>query len=190
MIHKPKHSSKTRVYASIIGLVLVANILLSALVVFANYPTEAHRATARKLDVFSASMFNGGDFATIMDSEEYKKAAESPEASYTNTATIYTLIFNMIASVGLIGMVYYYLRKHRITPKPVGMTVLLVSIGGLLPLILTQFGSALYLGTHMPGIGSVAFMLFIGMVVAPLVTLLITRIIDWYYTSKYSFVID
>ena len=75
MIHKPKHSSKTRVYASIIGLVLVANILLSALVVFANYPTEAHRATARKLDVFSASMFNGGDFATIMDSEEYKKAA-------------------------------------------------------------------------------------------------------------------
>ena len=190
MIHKTERGRKGRVYASIIGLVLAANILLSAATVFINYPTEAHRATARQLDVFSVNMMNGGDFTQIMDSDEYKKAAESPEANYMNTATGYILAFNAVANIALIGAVYYYLRKHRLSSKVVGATVLLISIGQLLPLVFTQFGSALYIGTVMPGIGSIAFMLFIGLVIAPLVVLLITRIFDWYYNRKHSFVID
>lgn len=190
MIHKTEHGRKGRVYASIIGLVLAANILLSAVTVFINYPTEAHRATARQLDVLSVNMFTGADITKIMDSDEYKKAAESPEANYTNTATGYTLLINAVINVTLIGAVYYYLRKQRLSNKVVGATVLLVSIGQLLPLVFTQFGSALYIGTLMPGIGSIAFMLFIGIVIAPLVILLFTRIFDWHYNRKHSFVID
>jgi hypothetical protein len=190
MTHKKEQGRKGRIYAAIIGLVLAANILLSALIIFINYPTEAHRATARQLDVFSTNMLNGGDFTKIMNSDEYKKAAESPEATYTNTATWCTLLFNAVASIALIGAVYYYLRKHRLSNKAVGATVLLVSVGQLLPLVFTQFGAAYYVGTRMPGVGSIAFMLFIGIVVAPLVVLLFTRIFDWYYSRKHSFVID
>lgn len=190
MIHKTERGRKARVYASIIGLVLAANILLSAVTVFINYPTEAHRATARQLDVLSVNMFTGGDFSQIMNSDEYKKAAESPEANYTNMATAYTLLFNVVANIVLIGMVYYYLRKHRMSSKVVGATVLLVSIGQLLPLVFTQFGSAFYIGTLMPGIGSIAFMFFIGIIIAPLVIAIIARIFDWHYNRKHSFVIE
>ncbi|MET0979763.1 MAG: hypothetical protein ABWX90_00725 [Candidatus Saccharimonadales bacterium] len=190
MNHKEKPSRKGKVYASIIGLVLAANILLSAVTVLINYPTEAHRATARQLDVLSVNMLNGEDFAKIMNSNEYKKAAESPEANYTNMATAYTLLFNVAASIALIGVVYYYLRNHRLSNKVVGATVLLVSIGQLLPLVFTQFGSAFYIGTQMPGIGSIAFMLFIGIIIAPLIIAIITRIFDWHYNRKHSFVID
>lgn len=190
MNRKAEHSRKGLVYASIIGLVLMANIVLSAAIVGINYPTEAHRATARQLDTLTANMFNGDDFAKIMDSDEYKNAAESPEAKYTNMVTIFTLLVNTIGSIAIIGAVYFYLRKHRLSAKPVGITVLLVCVGQLLPLVFTQFGSAFYIGTQMPGVGSVAFMLFIGIVIAPLVVLIITRIFDWYYNRKHSFVIN
>lgn len=190
MISKTERGHKGRAYATIIGLVLAVNILMSAIIVFVNYPTEAHRAVARQLDVLSVNMLNGDDFTKIMDSKEYKSAAESPEANYSNMATAYTLLFNAVASIALIGAVYHYLRKRRFNTKFVGATVLLVSIGQLVPLVFTQFGSALYLGTRMPGIGSVAFMLFTGIVIAPLVILLVTRIFDWQYNRKHSFVID
>jgi len=193
MIHKKEHSRKGLVYASIIGLVLAANILLSATMVFINYPTEAHRANARQLDVVSVNMLDttdGADITKIMNSDSYKKAAASPEAHYTNTATIYTLLVDMVVSIALIGAVYYYLRKHRLTNKVVGVTVLLVCVGQLLPLVFTQFATAYYLGTLMPGIGSIAFMLFIGIVISPLVVAIIARIFDWYYNRKHSFVIN
>jgi hypothetical protein len=181
---------KGRIYATIVGLVFVANLLLNALVVFINYPTEAHRSVARHIDAASLQMFNGGDFAKIMESEEYKKVVESSEAQYTNLATFYTLVFSFLVSVAILGAVYYYLRKHRITNKPVWVTVLLVSLGGLLPLIITAFGTAMYLGTQMPGIGHIIFMLFIGLVMAPLVNAVITKIFDWHYNRKNSLVIE
>lgn len=190
MIHKSELGRKRRTYASIIGFVLAANILISALIVVINYPTEAHRTTARQLNELSMTMLNGSDFTQVMETEEYKKLTASPENSYSNTSAGYLLVFNAIASVAIIGGVYYYLRKRRITTKIIGATVLLVSLGQLLPLVLTQYGTAWYLGTQMPGIGPIVFMLFIGLVMAPLVIALITRIFDWYYNRKHSFVID
>lgn len=190
MIHKQEKGRKGRIYASIIGLVLAANILLGALIVAINYPTEAHRTTARQLSELSMTMINGTDFTKVMETEEYKKLTTSPETEYTNTASGYTLVFNAIASVAIIGSVYYYLRKRRITTKVVGVTVLLVSVGQLLPLVLTQYGTVWFLGMQMPGIGPMAFMLFIGIVIAPLVIAVITRIFDWHYNRKHSFVID
>lgn len=190
MIHKTERGRKGRVYASIAGLVLAANIVLIAVTLFVNYPTEAHRAVARQLDTFSVNMLNGGDFTEIMDSDQYKKAAESPEAHYTNTATGYTLLLNTVFDVTLIGAVYYYLRKQRLSNNVVGVTALLVSVGQLLPFVFAPMISALYLGSSMPGIGPFAFMLFIGIVIAPLVILLFARLFDWHYNRKHSFVIE
>ena len=192
MTKKTESGRKGRVYAGIIGLVLAANILLSAMIVFINYPTEAHRATARQLDVVSMSVFseNGSDFSQIMESEEYKKLTSSSEANYTNIATIYTLVFNLLASIAIIGAVYYYLRKHRIANKVVGATVLLVSLGQLLTIVFTPFATAWYLGSQMPGIGSFAFMLFIGIFVAPLIVAVIAKIFDWQYGRMHSFAIN
>lgn len=190
MTHKTNGGHKWRVYAAIIGLVMVTTILLDAVSVLTSYPTEAHRANARQLDVVNFDTIGNGDFAKIMESDEYKKVAESPESQYTNTATGSMLAVTAVASIALIGAVYYYLRKRRLTNKAVGMTVLLVSIGQLIPLVLAHFGTAAYLGTRMPGIESVLFALFIGIIFAPLIVLLFARIFEWQYNRKHSFVID
>ena len=190
MNHKTVSGHKRNVYAAIIGLVLVVNILLNAASIFISYPTEAHRATARQLDVISVNMLGGDDIGKIMDSESYKKAAESHEANYSNAANAYTLIVSWIAGIALIGAVYRYVRTRRLSKKVVRDTVLLVSIGQFLPLLFTHIGMALYLGTQLPGLGTILFMAFIGIVIAPLVVLLFARIFDWYYNRKHSFVID
>lgn len=190
MSNKGNIKHKGRIYAAIIGLVFAASMLLNALVIFINYPTQAHRSVARQIDAMSLQMFNGSDFTAVMDSDEYKKAVESPEAHYTNLATFYTLALSVVVSVGILGAIYYYLRKHRISGNPVWTTVLLVSAGGLLPLIIAAFGTSMYLGTQMPGIGHVIFMLFIGLVMAPLVNAVIVKIFDWHYNRKNSLVIE
>ena len=189
MIHKKETKRTGVVFASIIGLVFALNVVLSAAIIFVNYPTEAHRAVYRQLDTLNSSMWNGSDFTVVMESDEYKRLNGSPEANYTNVATTVTLVINALVSVAIIGGVYYYLRKHRITKRPVGSTVLIVTLGGLVPLILAAFAAAAYIGTPMPGAGHVVFMLFIGLVVAPLVILLISRIFEWHYDRKHSFVI-
>lgn len=190
MTHKAASGRKGKIYATIIGLVLAANIALTAAIVFINYPTESHRSVARQLDVLNTSMWTGSDWTTVMETDEYKELMASPESKYSDAAAIYTLIFNALASVAIIGGVYYYLRKHRVTNKPVGATVLLVTFGQLVSLVFAQFATAAYLGTQMPGVGSIAFMLFVGLVIAPLVIMLIVRIIDWHYNRKHSFVIE
>jgi hypothetical protein len=190
MIKKEEPASKWRIYAAIIAAVFAVNMLLNVVTIALNYPTESHRSVARQLDVFSVNMMSGQDFTTIMDSDEYKKVAQSSEAKYMDAATMYLLALSLIVTVTIIGTVYYYLRKHRTTAKPVGATVLLVTIGGLLPLILSAYMATMYIGLQMPGIGHVVFMLFIGLVIAPLVNAVITRIFDWHYNRKHSFVIE
>lgn len=190
MINKKETKRTGLIFASIIGLVFALNVVLSAATVFVNYPTEAHRSVYRQLDMLNSSMWNGSDFTVVMDSDEYKRLSSSPEANYTNVATTVTLLVSSAASIAIIGGVYHYLRKHRVTKRPIGATVLLVTLGGLAPLILTAFGAAAYIGTPTPGIGHVVFMLFIGLVIAPLVIALIARIFQWYYNRKHSFVIE
>jgi hypothetical protein len=190
MIHKKETKQIGLVFASIIGLVFALNVVLSAAVVLINYPTEAHRSVYRQLDALNSSMWSGSDFTVVMDSDEYKRLSGSPEANYTNIATTVTLLVNSVVSIAIIGGVYHYLRKHRITKRPVGATVLLVTLGGLVPLVLTAFAAAAYIGTPTPGVGHVVFMLFIGLVIAPLVIALIARIFQWYYNRKHSFVIE
>ena len=190
MSDKAKGIHKGRTHAKIIGLVFIANILLSAIMILLNYPTEAHRSVARQMEAFTNRMMSGEDFSKIMDSQEYMSLASSAEANYMNIASFALLGLNIIVSVAIVGAIYYYLRRNRTTTKPVLATTLLASAGGLLPLILAAYATTWFVGVQQPGISHVIFMLFIGVVIGPLVNALIARIFEWYYNRKHSFVID
>ena len=190
MNHKPERIHKGRLYASIIGLVFVANMLLNAVMIFLNYPTESHRTVARHMEAFTTQMMKGEDYSEIMNSQEYIYVSSSPEANYLDIASFALLGLSVLVTTVILGTIYYYLRRHRTTSRPVLATALLASAGGLIPLILAAYGTAWFVGMQLPGIGHIVFMLFIGLVMGPLVNALITRIFEWHYNRKNSFVIE
>ena len=187
MTQQNERSNKGAVYASIIGLVLLANVALSTVGIFANHPTEAHKVVARQLDIFSLDNINGTDFSVAMNTPEYIAAEKSPEAQYTNTVSIVTFIINILGGTAIIGAVYYYLRRHHLTNKAVGVTVLLVSVGQLIPSIAAPYAATKYLGTEMPGIGTFVFMSAVGVIIMPFIVLVVAKLFEWQYNRKHSF---
>lgn len=190
MTHKKEGKHKGLVYAGIIGLVLVAHILISSAALFISYPTEAHRSTARELDTLNWTMLDGETFMMVMESDEYKTVSERKEARYSAVAATYMIVFEVVASIAIVGSVYHYLRWRRITAHAVRDTTVLVSAGQFLPLVLASFGSALYLGTTMPDFDSIYFMVPTGIIIAPVAVMFVVYLFDKRYNRKHSFVIE
>lgn len=183
-------SNKWQSLAIITAVISLLLIALSIFSIAAAYPTESHKSVTRELQRLDEKAFGQQDFTTIINSEKYKTLAASPEQQYITKASFAMLIVNVIVNVAIIGIVYRYIRKHRLTAHPVGATVITVTIGTFMSLIFTTYFNAFYLGVALPQIALILFGIFICLVITPLIVAVIARIFQWSYNRKHSFVVE
>lgn len=191
MTRSTKTTSDTwRSFVNITVAITLMLLTLNIVTLIGSYPTQSHRNVAHSLQTLDEQAFAQQDFTTVTHSKEYTTLTATPEQHYSSIASAIFLVVTIVVNIAIVGGVYRYVRKHRVTTKPVQTTVILVTIGGLLPLIMTAYIGSMYLNMPLPQLGHVIFMLFIGLVMTPLVVAVMTRIFQWFYDRKHSFIVE
>lgn len=188
MSNKEDIKRKGCIYAAAIGLVFAASLLVNALTVFINYPTEAHRSAARQIEEMSVETLMQGNSTSNL--EKYKKLSESAEIEYITAASIGVLFLSLAATVVMIGVVYNYLRKRHVTEKPVFVTAVVVTLGTLISTAIFAYLSAMYVGVELPRIGFLFGSVVMSAVLSLLINAVIARFFELRYNRKYSLLID
>ena len=183
-----KVSNKHKIFAAIVGFALLTSLAVSVIGTVATYPTATHKAVARELSAYNDKVFSGEINTGAFETDEYKRINNTPENKYTSNVVIATAILSFIVEVVTIGLVYYYLRRHRVTKRPIAATTLLYSAGLLVSMVAMIFISNAYLGLAAPAGTSVLLSVLFLATFGTLVNYVIVRIIHWHYNRKYSFV--
>lgn len=197
MKKKSIEQSKRKVYTTLIVILSVLTLFLSAATVWIAHPTSQHRQTAQSITNLSEKAFASPDATAseqILNSKEYKDLIASPENTYTTNASIATTVALFIASAIATVFVYRYLRKIRITRDAVGVTVWLTVIVGLV-----TYYPGLYISGLVAGPSSISngAMFLISLAVLPfalvfsaLLTYVVARITDNFYNRTHGFIED
>jgi phage-related minor tail protein len=179
-----------KIYAAIVALTLAATIAVSSIGMFVTYPTDAHRTNAAQLSKLQNSAFSNGSSANVFETSEYKDLAENDLADYSNMATLYSAVGELIASIVIIGLTYTYLRSRRVTKHAVGMTVLLLSISSLISSIILTAMQTFVIGIEPLSVLVLGLTSIAGILFGALVVYVIARIFDWRYNRKHSFIVE
>lgn len=179
------------IWLKITGLLLVVNILVIIVGSYIVYPTQAHRDVSRQLTEMSQK-FVTADGTPVYETTAYKNLESTAEAQYSLVANIVVGVADFVLTVVLVGLVYNYLRKNRISKnhKEVGMTVTtntvaaVLSWGVTLPLILNVFG------TNMLSTGMIIFQLVALTIISLVIFFIVARIFEWQYNRKHSLIVE
>ena len=183
-----KEINKRKIFAGIAGFAFAVSLLVALVGTIATYPTDAHKAVAREITAYNDKVFSGEIGTGAFETDEYKQISGTSENKYTSIATIVVAIVSFIVEVITVGLVYFYLRRHRITKRPIAATTLLYTAGLLVSMVVMMFVNNLYLGIALPaGISILLSVLFLA-TFGTLVNYVIVRIVHWAYNRKYSFV--
>lgn len=190
MTKQPKKMAGWKLYTLLILAISVGWIGFTAATMFAAYPTENHRETSRKLTAMTQkAAADEKAFTRLQNSEEYKALESSTENVYSTRMSIGAGVLNMVLSIAVIVGVYRYLRRNRVTAKPVKATVWV----NVAVMILTTVPT-LYISQLLTGIGIDSLTMILLLAATPfaiafeaLLTLLVAKIAEWHYSRAHGF---
>ncbi len=178
-------------WAKITAMLLMANVLVALIGSCIVYPTQAHREISRQLTEMN-QQFVTDSGKPIYETAAYKQLNATPEAKYMATANIAVGVVDFIISIVLVGAVYNYLRKNRLSKnrKEVGITVLTNTGAVIVGWALTLPLLARISGAGMPSTGMIVFQ-FVGIaLISLLIFFIIARIFEWQYNRKHSLIVE
>lgn len=178
--------NKWSVFAVIVSLFVVIEVVLWALSGLITFPTAAHRNSSEQIATASVQALSDGRSVEFFTSDEYTALTSTPEARYSSIADLVTAGIHFVIWVFMVGAIYIYLRKQRIAEKPVRATVLCVGAGALLVAILTGLLSHLfYPSTELAGgFDNAAYVL--GLPISVGLSMLFAAIVAWILQARYK----
>ena len=178
-------------WAKITALLLVVNVLVALIGSYIVYPTQAHRDVSRQLAEMN-QRFVTDDGKPVYETAAYKQLESTPEAKYMTAANIGVGVVDFILTIILVGAVYTYLRKNRLSKnhKEVGVTVVTSTVAVILGWALTLPFVAQISGVGMPSVGMIIFQLVGITLISLLIFFIIARIFEWQYNRRHSLVVE
>lgn len=188
-VNKPK-VAKWKLYSGLVALIAAVTFGFSVLTVFVSYPTAEHRRVGQEIAKIDDKALTSENFEKLINSDRYRELSRSTENNYTKRMSIGSGILSMIINVAIVVALYRYLRRHYITTKPVGVTVLIITIAGAIEML-----PSIYASEFITGIKTEPFMMVALLIAAPfaigfsaLITFLIAKITEWHYNRSHGFV--
>lgn len=186
MAGKSEIKAKWKIYSVLILLVAAVSLGFTALTAFVMYPTSEHRQVGQELAALDTKSISSGDYKAVANSDKYKELASSYENTYTTRMGIGSSILNAIISVSIVVALYRYLRRNRITPRPIRTTVFVDSAAMALMII-----PSMYIGQLITGIQTEPFLMVMLLISAPfavafnaLIAFVIARFAEWHYNRS------
>lgn len=173
---------------AITAVMFCALLAIYAVLDFAQYPSRDHRVVARDIE---ATMQKVVDTNTQSKEDDDKLQAlnSTPEADYSEKASLVTAPINFIATFGLPVILYFFLRERWSTKNYGHTTVLIATASTALAIIIYSAVQRFLLGADLSAGGNLlvsgASLVFIF-----LINLLIISIVDAVYKKRYSLEID
>lgn len=179
-------STKLIILGSIVFLMYLSMSIVTSL---ATYPTQAHRTVAAELWQLGDNPF-AEDYAKVLESKEYKTLEATTEAKYMLVASAIGTITGFLFTVIMTVFLYGYLRKYRVVKRVIGTIVVITIISSILTFFALTYFETAYVGYALPNLVNsllvVAFLLTFGV----LMQYVITRIVQWNYNRKHSFIVE
>lgn len=123
-----KKPTLLRVVAVTVGTLTLLNVVGFVTTPIA-YPTEAHRDVAKELRLVEAKAFTSQNPEKLFNSDSYKELSSSPETQYSMIVSIGSGLVQLVLWIALIVTLYKYIRRSRVTKRPI---LLLASIEAIL----------------------------------------------------------
>lgn len=189
---KKETKSPWGLYAKITALLTVVCIVTTLASTYIPHPTQAHRDTSSQLTKLEVKGFTEGFDSKVYDSKEYKELFNSPETRYTTSAMFAVMFADMIVTIVLIGVTYNYLRKNYVsrTRRALGATVATNLIASLIAWLVTLPAVAAITATPIPDPIMIAGTGVLFVITGFIIFYLITRIFEWRYNRKHSFIVE
>lgn len=182
-------NTKTVKLLTIGGIVSLMFLTASAISTIVAYPSASHRNTAVQLMQLDAQFWSGEN-SQILDSKEYQSLYDSPQANYSRVASSIGAVIEFIISIIATVVLYGYLRRVRINKHPTATTTIIILAAVTLTAIALSYLQNIYLGWALPPawqiLATIGFSLTFGL----LVTYTITRIVEWNYNRRHSFIVE
>jgi len=182
-------SHRKKIYIAIIALVAVISLISSTLGMLVAYPTQAHRDVIRQFNEINANA-GAGDMKALTESQEYKRLQDSPEMRYSMMIGFVLMIIELMITFTVVGVIYHYLRRNRLTNSAAGVTTWLYVFGGFIATLIMGYVDSMYVMKRSPQPIELITLVLATFTVGLGITYLIARFFKWNYDRKHSFVVE
>lgn len=189
VLHK---QPKWKVYTILIAIIAVGMLVFNFGTAYLAYPTEKHRSVAASLNDLSQQAMADGNSLEVIESDEYKTLAATTENVYSTRMGIGSGVLSLIITVAITVAVYRYLRRHSVTPRPIGGTVLVSVVVS----VVTAVASVLYgmwlspIKTESPMFLALLAAVPFAVAISALFAFLIAKVAEWHYNRSHGFIED
>ncbi len=183
--------TKWKLYTGLIALITVGTLAFNVLTAYVSYPTAEHRRIGQELTTLDAKAFNpDNDYEKIVNSDHYKELVNSQEAIYTTRMTFGVGALSIVIGVAVVVALYRYLRRNRITSKPIRATVLIDTAATALIMIPTIYISELVTGIKNEPLTMILLLISLPFAVgfSALITFAIAKVTEWHYNRSHGFI--
>ena len=188
-----KKPRQTGLYLRIFGILLATQLLLVVLTNVAAYPTNSHREVGRQSALIQRELNDQKQIMTGNSELDRKLQAlsTSSEGVYSGIVYVVAMVVTSLLGIVAIGVIYFRLRKYRVTSNPHGVTVMLVTTSTVIPLFLTPYLDAWLLGsvTLWP-LSLILLSSVVALIISFIATIVVTHLFQSYYTNRRSFAIE
>lgn len=181
--------TKTAKLLTIGGVVFLISFALSAVSMLVAYPTASHRSTANQLTQLESKFWSGND-GQILESKEYKSLSSSAQARYSSVASTVGAVIEFILSIVLAFMLYRYLRRVRLNKHFTATTTIILTVATTLTAVVMSYFQNIYIGSTLPAAWQILATIGFGLTFGLLVSYTITRIVEWNYNRRHSFIVE
>lgn len=191
MTTKTKKIAKWKLYSLLIAGISIGWIGFTVATVFAAYPTEGHRQTSHKLtEMTQKAASDEKAFTKLQNSQEYKDLESSTNNLYSTRMSIGAGVLNLVLSIAIVVAIYRYLRRNRITTKPVSVTVWINVAVLIITAVPTFYLSQLLSGASIDALTMILLLVAVPFAILfeALVVFLVAKIAEWYYSRAHGFV--
>lgn len=183
---------KWKVYILLTVAIAVGTIALEAGMMLASYPTQQHREVASKITELDNKSFGSQNPDAILNSQEYKKNQDSIENVYSTRMGFGSGALSVIINIAIVVATYRYLRRNLVTRKPIGATVLIVTIASLLTAVPSFYLSSFLIGSNLSPVMLLLLAASIPFAIgfSVLATFLVAKATEWHYDRSHGFIED
>jgi Kef-type K+ transport system membrane component KefB len=185
-------TSKWKIYSGLVLLIAIGMLGYNVITVYVSYPTQKHREVARQITELDRRAYGSPSDQNpegILKSAEYQTLQKSSENQYSSRSGIASGILGLILYVGVVATTYRFLRKHLVTRKPVGATVLINMVAATIVAAPTLYITQWIMGT---GIDPLMGLLLLAalpftVVFSVIITFIVAKITEWHYSRSHGF---
>lgn len=184
---------KWKIYLILTLLIAAGTTALDFGMMLVSYPTDKHREVSRSLARLDSEAFSAGqDMTKVLESDKYLSLKNSTENAYSTRMSIASGIVSVVIAVSITVAMYRYLRRHNITRRAVGATVLISVLATFISAIpgiyMTQWLTVDSLDPIVIIMMIAATPFAIGFVA--LASFLIAKAAEWHYNRSHGFMED